>query len=90
MAIANHASSAALPKAAYRTRTPAISATPSVASRHVAAHATSGIAGSGTNGFSSAVRRMNRSKVDQFGAPVHSPNRPATAERNAAPIATRA
>ena len=56
MAVPNHASRAALPNAAHRTWIPAMSATPKVVSSRVAAHATIGISGAGTNGFSSATR----------------------------------
>jgi hypothetical protein len=65
IAVPNHASSVALPNAAQRTPTPAISATASVVSAIVADQARTGIMKRGAHAFNSAVRSMKRSKASQ-------------------------
>jgi hypothetical protein len=90
IAVPNQKRSNALPSAAHRNPTPAMSATASDVSAIVAAQARNGIVPVGMNGFNSAVRLMKRAKLSQLRWPVHRPKRPATADRNAAATASRA
>src|SRR5215472_407307 len=101
IAVPNSASSAADPQATQRLNSalrsdtmpvtpPTIKATPNPVSEAVAAHARYGIVHVGMKEFTSAVYSRKPPNLLIPGVPCQIPNREATADRNAAPSATRA